>query len=88
MESRNPDITDPSPLVQLLYVELNTIKRSVSARQKTRRRYMRKFLQFTTIIYDIPHKMKSITYLNKIKIGSVIKSLLAFGLDWYELVFV
>ena len=43
MESRNPDITDSRVLVQLLYVELRPIKRSVSARQKTRRRFMRKF---------------------------------------------
>ena len=43
VESRDPDITDSRVLVQLLYVELHPIKRSVSARQKTRRRFMRKF---------------------------------------------
>ena len=40
---RDPDIKDSSALVQFLYVELHPIKRSVSARQKTRRRFMRKF---------------------------------------------
>ena len=34
VESRNPDITDSRVLVQLFYVELHPIKRSVSARQR------------------------------------------------------